>query len=38
VVVSHIGEFDLDAAIADVKKFYTGHEDAYHAVIGIDER
>ncbi len=24
LVVSHIGQFDLDAAIADVKKFYTG--------------
>lgn len=24
LIVSHIGQFDLDAAIADVKKFYTG--------------
>jgi ribonuclease BN (tRNA processing enzyme) len=24
LIVSHIGQFDLDAAIADLKKFYTG--------------
>ena len=24
LIVSHIGLFDLDAAIADLKKFYTG--------------
>jgi ribonuclease BN (tRNA processing enzyme) len=24
LIVSHIGQFDLDAAITDVKKFYAG--------------
>jgi len=24
LIVSHIGQFDLDAAIAELKKFYTG--------------
>jgi ribonuclease BN (tRNA processing enzyme) len=24
LIVSHIGQFDLDAAIADLKKYYTG--------------
>ena len=24
LIVSHIGPFDLDAAIAELKKFYTG--------------
>jgi ribonuclease BN (tRNA processing enzyme) len=24
LIVSHIGQFDLDAAIAELRKFYTG--------------